>query len=167
MTVKLPEGFTARAAAAADAPAVAACVNAAYEHYVARNGLIPGPMRDDYGQIIADHDDPVIHDDGDVVDDGVVVGVLVLKIASEGFLLDNVAVLPSVQGKGVGRFLLERAEDKALHRGFDSIYLYTQEIMTENRALYERLGYVEYARRRELGLRRIYMRKALTGPQSL
>ena len=34
--------------------------------------------------------------------------------------------------------------------------------MVENRALYERIGYVEYARRHELGLDRIYMRKRLT-----
>ena len=49
--------------------------------------------------------------------------------------------------------------------GYDSIYLYTQEIMTENQALYERIGYVEYARRHEIGLDRIYMRKQLApGP---
>ena len=51
------------------------------------------------------------------------------------------------------------------HAGYDSIYLYTQEIMTENQALYERIGYVEYARRHEIGLDRIYMRKRLApGP---
>jgi ribosomal protein S18 acetylase RimI-like enzyme len=61
----------------------------------------------------------------------------------------------------MGRYLLELAEDKARAAGFDSIYLYTQEVMTENQALYERIGYVEYARRTEIGLNRIYMRKRL------
>ena len=84
------------------------------------------------------------------------------KEAPEGFLLDNVAVAPAQPGTGLGRYLLGLAEEKALARGHDSIYLYTQEIMVENRALYERVGYVEYARRHELGLDRIYMRKQLT-----
>jgi hypothetical protein len=33
--------------------------------------------------------------------------------------------------------------------------------MTENQTLYRRIGYVEYARRTELGLDRVYMRKQL------
>ena len=33
--------------------------------------------------------------------------------------------------------------------------------MTENRFHYARIGYVEYARRTENGLARVYMRKAL------
>ena len=87
--------------------------------------------------------------------------MLLVRSASEGFLLDNIAVLPACQGTGLGRRLLQLAEEKARAAGYDSIYLYTQEIMTENQAIYERIGYVEYARRRESGLDRIYMRKAL------
>ena len=33
--------------------------------------------------------------------------------------------------------------------------------MTENLALYRRIGYVEYARRVEFGLPRVYLRKPL------
>jgi len=134
---------------------VTACVQAAYRHYVARNGKYPAPMRDDYARVIAEHDVTIAERGGEIV------GVLVVKEAAEGFLLDNVAVRPGCQGLGLGRRLLELAEDKARARGYDSIYLYTQEIMTENQAIYERFGYVEYARRRELGLDRVYMRKAL------
>jgi GNAT superfamily N-acetyltransferase len=70
-------------------------------------------------------------------------------------------VRPGHQGAGLGRCLLECAEDKAREAGYTSIYLYTQEIMTENRALYERIGYAEYARRHEVGLHRVYLRKEL------
>ena len=49
-----------------------------------------------------------------------------------------------------------------MRRGFDSVYLYTQQAMSENLALYERVGYVEYARRAEIGLSRTYLRKRLT-----
>lgn len=38
-------------------------------------------------------------------------------------------------GRGVGRALLESAESEARSAGFDSLYLYTHEKMTENLAL--------------------------------
>jgi hypothetical protein len=41
--------------------------------------------------------------------------------------------------------------------------LVTHEVMTENQAIYARLGYVEVERRAEDGFRRIYMEKQLTG----
>jgi ribosomal protein S18 acetylase RimI-like enzyme len=147
--------FLLRPATPDDAPAVSACVKAAYRHYVDRNGKYPAPMLDDYARVIRDHDVSVAERAGKIV------GVLVVWEAGEGFLLDNVAVHPDGQGAGIGRRLLELAERKALTAGYDSIYLYTQEIMVENQALYARIGYVEYARRTELGLDRIYMRKAL------
>jgi ribosomal protein S18 acetylase RimI-like enzyme len=53
------------------------------------------------------------------------------------------------------------AESEARSAGFDSIYLYTHEKMTENQALYAKIGYVEYARRLDGGLPRVYMRKRL------
>jgi ribosomal protein S18 acetylase RimI-like enzyme len=158
MAPSLPEhlkDLTVRAAAPDDAAGAAACIRAAYEHYVLRNGKLPGPMLDDYAELIPDNDVTVAERDGEVV------AVLLVKEASEGFLLDNIAVLPSFQGTGLGRYLVELAEEKACAAGYDSIYLYTQEIMTENQALYRRIGYVEYARRTEIGLDRVYMRKQL------
>jgi GNAT superfamily N-acetyltransferase len=147
--------FLVRPAVADDAPAVAACVEAAYRHYVERNGKFPAPMLDDYAQVIGEHDVTVAERGPDVA------GVLVVREAEEGFLLDNIAVRPDCQGTGVGRRLLQLAEDKARESGYDSIYLYTQEIMIENQALYARIGYTEYARRHEVGLDRVYMRKQL------
>ena len=48
------------------------------------------------------------------------------------------------------------------HRdGFAFIHLYTHEKMTENQAMYAKLGYVEFDRRTEHGFARVYMRKAL------
>jgi ribosomal protein S18 acetylase RimI-like enzyme len=153
--VDLPAGYSVRTAVPDDATGAVACVHAAYEHYIKRNGKVPGPMLDDYTELIPAHDVTVAERDGEIV------AVLLVKEASEGFLLDNIAVLPACQGAGLGRYLLELAEAKARAAGHDSIYLYTQEVMTENQALYERIGYVEYARRTEIGLNRIYMRKQL------
>lgn len=149
--------YTARAAAPDDAAGVAACVVAAYRHYIARNGLVPEPMVLDYGEVIRDREVTVVERDGEVA------AVLVLDpAAEEGFLLENVAVLPTHQRRGLGRCLLAYAEAEALRQGYHSIYLYAQEIMTENVALYELIGYVEYARRVELGLPRVYLRKQLS-----
>jgi len=158
MRLELParlSEYTARTATSDDASRVAACVAAAYAHYIDRNGLVPGPMREDYGEVLRDSQVTVVEGGGDIV------AVLVLKVAEEGFLLDNVAVDPAHQGKGLGRWLLAHAEAEARRQSYDSIYLYTQEAMTENIALYGGIGYVEYARRLEIGLSRVYLRKQL------
>ena len=142
-------------ATGADAPKVAALVDAAYGHYVERIGMPPRPMTDDYTEVIANQHVTVAESHGTIV------GVIVLTVAEEGFLIDNVAVDPSDRGKGLGRALLEFAEAEALRAGFDSIYLYTHEKMTENLALYSRIGYVEYDRRSQGEFSLVYMRKYL------
>jgi N-acetylglutamate synthase-like GNAT family acetyltransferase len=158
MPPELPEHlgeYTARAAAPDDASGAAACATEAYEHYVTRNGLVPVPMRQDYTEVIRDFQVTVVEHDGGIV------AVLALAATGEGFLLDNIAIAPAHQGNGLGRVLLEYAESEARRQGFDSIYLYAQEIMTENLARYRRIGYVEYDRRVEFGLHRVYLRKPL------
>ena len=112
-------------------------------------------MLDDYARLIGDGRVHVIEHDGDVV------GILVLIPREDAMLLDNVAVSPSAQGLGLGRALLKFAEAAAVDAGFRLIRLYTNEAMTENIALYTRIGYSETHRVEEKGLRRVYMTKAL------
>ena len=112
-------------------------------------------MTTDYGKVIQECRATVVEDRDRII------GVLVLAVTEEGFLLENVAVDPSHRGKGLGRILLEFAEAEARREGFESIYLYTHEKMTENQALYAKIGYVEFERRTEKGLPRVYMRKLL------
>lgn len=133
--------------------AVSAVVHAAYQHYIARIGKPPGPMLDNYAQRITDGQTWVWHDAKRIA------GILVLEETSAGLLLDNIAVLPEYQGKGAGRALLEFAEAEARQRGFDAIHLYTHALMTENIALYRRIGYTETRRITEKGYDRIYMTK--------
>ena len=148
-------GVTLRPATAADVPRLAALVDAAYGHYVERIGMPPGPMTDDYAAVVRDHRVTVAEHGGEVA------GLIVLRVTGEGFLIDNVAVDPVRQGRGVGRALLELAEREAAAAGFDSLYLYTHELMSENLALYARIGYVEYDRRSFGAGNHVYMRKQL------
>ena len=147
--------YSFRSATGADAPKVAALVNAAYGHYVERIGIMPRPMTDDYAEVIANQQVTVAESNGAIV------GVIVLTVEDEGFLIDNVAVDPSQRGKGLGKALLEFAEAEALRAGFDFVYLYTHEKMTENLALYSRIGYVEYDRRSQGEFSLVYLRKHL------
>jgi ribosomal protein S18 acetylase RimI-like enzyme len=144
-----------RPATAADVPRLTELVQAAYGHYVERLGGPPRPLTDDYADVVRSQPVTVAERGGEVI------GLIVLGVEEEGFVVDNVAVDPSHQGSGVGRVLLEHAEIEARRAGFDSIYLYTHERMTENLALYSRIGYVEYDRRLHGEACLVYLRKEL------
>jgi ribosomal protein S18 acetylase RimI-like enzyme len=148
-------GHSFRAAGVEDASNVAELIDAAYRHYVERIGGPPRPMTDDYAEVIRDRRVTVAEAHGAIV------GVIVLAVTDEGFLVDNVAVHPAHRGSGLGRALLELAEAEARRAGFDSIYLYTHERMTENLGLYARIGYVEYDRRSQGAFSLVYLRKQL------
>ena len=144
-----------RPATLADAEPVAACVAAAYWHYIPIIGRTPGPMLDDYAQIIAQHTVWVMEDDNAIV------GLIVLMQKEYGMLLDNVAIHPTYQGRGLGKRLMQWAEKEVVRRGFEAIHLYTHEKMTQNINIYSKMGYLETERRHEYGFNRVYMRKCL------
>jgi N-acetylglutamate synthase-like GNAT family acetyltransferase len=144
-----------RPATSSDAAEVTATVCEAYVHYIERIGTQPGPMLRNYSDVIkADQ----VHV---AVVAGRIVGTMTLKTTDEGYFLENVAVRPAVKGSGIGRSLLQLAEVEARRHGFESIYLSTHELMSENRALYARIGYVEYDHRVINGFPRVFLRKAL------
>ena len=76
-------------------------------------------------------------------------------------LLENVAVLPSHHGRGLGRALLELAEERATVAGLGRIRLHTHVSMVENQRLYERIGYAETHREGEPGWVRVFYEKRL------
>lgn len=147
--------FTLRPARSADAPAIAQLVDAAYLPYVERIGFLPRPMRDDYVEVIQRQRVTVAEENDSVV------GVIVLDQTVEGFVINNVAVAPTARGTGLGKTLLLFAENEARRAGFDSIYLYTHERMTENLELYQKIAYREYARRSHGDFSLVYLRKPL------
>lgn len=144
-----------RPATVEDVAAIEAIVQAAYSPYIERIGRKPGPMLEDYRQLIEAGGVHVLDNAGRVQ------GFVILIEADNALLLDNLAVAPDAQGLGFGRQLMDFAERQAIGAGYAAIRLYTNEAMSENIALYRRRGYVETHRAEEHGLRRVYMTKSL------
>jgi GNAT superfamily N-acetyltransferase len=69
--------------------------------------MLPGPMTDDYAEVIRNRQVTVAEHHGAIA------GIIVLTVTDEAFLVDNVAVHPSHRGTGLGRALLEFAEAEA------------------------------------------------------
>lgn len=150
----MPE-IAIRLAKETDIPAIKKCVDGAFGKYIERIGKPPAPMLLDYPAHVNEGKVWVAEYHGNLC------GVLVLFPTEQGFYLDTIAVSPSFQGIGVGRALLQFAEQEALRHGFTSIYLCTNVKMTENQILYPKIGYVEYDRCMEDGYDRIFYRKQL------
>ncbi|UVF18301.1 GNAT family N-acetyltransferase [Microvirga terrae] len=144
-----------RLAVPRDLADVEAIVQSTYAGYIPLIGQKPGPMSDDYSALIETRSVHVL------VGEGRILGVLVLIPEPDTMLLDNVAVSPDAQGRGYGRLLIAFAERLAIERGLKAVRLYTNEAMSENIRLYERLGFVETHRAQEKGFRRVYMTKPL------
>jgi N-acetylglutamate synthase-like GNAT family acetyltransferase len=92
---------------------------------------------------------------------GTIVGLLVLVARPDHLLLENVAVDPALQARGIGARLLATAEEQAAALGLSEIRLYTNVAMTENLSYYPRHGYAQTHRAREDGFDRIYFSKRL------
>ena len=142
-----------RLAADADAPALARIAVAAYQHYVPRIGRPPAPMTADYTAAVRRGQAWVAAVDGEVA------GFIVLISRPGYLLLENVAVLPAAQGRGIGARLLAKAEDRARALHVPEIRLYTNAAMTENLAYYPRHGYTETHRSQQDGFHRVFFRK--------
>ena len=90
-----------------------------------------------------------------------VTGLISLIPEDHSLLVENLAVHPAAQGTGLGRALMDFAEQQARRLRLPRLTLYTHEVMTENQAIYAHLGYRETARRTENGYHRVFMQKEL------
>jgi ribosomal protein S18 acetylase RimI-like enzyme len=144
-----------RPATTDDIDAIAAAARAAYTRYVERIGREPAPMVADFAALVAAGEVEVLALGGEVA------GFIVMRPGADHLFIENVAVHPDHQGRGLGQRLLARAESEAGARGLPALRLYTNVKMTENFPFYEALGFVETERRREDGFDRVYMEKRL------
>jgi len=129
-----------RPAVAADLDGIEALVGAAYGKYVPRIGRKPRPMLADYRAALVEHQLWVIERDQCLA------GVLELIPGDGHLMIENVAVTPEFQRRGIGRKLIAFAEGEARRQGFSVLRLYTNAFFTENIALYLGLGFREIQR---------------------
>ncbi|GAA1542316.1 GNAT family N-acetyltransferase [Actinomadura kijaniata] len=143
-----------RPAVAADRGPVERIVTAAYTPWIEVLGVRPLPMEADYGALIGA---------GRVWVTDPPAGLVVLVPEDGCLLVENVAVDPAFQGRGLGRRLMAFAEERARALGLSRLRLYTNALMARNIALYERLGYRETGRETfPTGHRAVHMDKSLT-----
>lgn len=141
-----------------DVDALTAVAHAAFSPYIGRLGDIePWPMHVDYAEKVALGHTWVADDDGEVV------GLLVLEPHEDHLLLDVIGVTPAYHGTGIGRRLLDAADEQARAMGLPEVRLYTNVVMTENLAYYPRHGYVETHRQQAGPYHRVFFTKTLTG----
>jgi len=141
-----------RAATAADAPRIGAVARAGYDIYVSRIGRPPAPMVADFAAHIAAGEVVVVETGGSIA------GYMVSWPEADAYFIDNIAVDPDRQRRGLGRALIDYAAAEARRLGLPAVRLYTNVAMTENRAMYARLGFVETHHTTEDGFHRVYLR---------
>lgn len=146
-----------RLALAQDVPAIADLIDAAYQHYVPILGRKPRPMLDDHAARTARGENFVCEDDG------VLLGVIALAQEQPAALhIFNIAIHPDAQGQGLLRQLLAFAEARARDEGLPLLTLYTNQLMTRNRAIYARLGFTEVGTEEANGYRIVFMQRPVT-----
>jgi GNAT superfamily N-acetyltransferase len=146
-----------RRASAADVVNVRTLTRSAYAKWVPLIGREPLPMTADYDRAVADH---II----DLWEEGEQLLALIEVIpASDHLLIENIAVRPDQQGKGLGDKLLHHAEGLGRSLRFNEIQLCTNAAFASNLSFYSRRGYREYRRRGTVvqGSVTVFMRKQI------
>ena len=142
-----------RRAVAEDHKIIIAIAQKAYEKYVERMGKEPAPMR------------PVIQKE-DVVficeDNKQIIAFAILVKINDQIILDNIAVDPTHQKKGIGNNFIKFIEEYLMEQKVNKYQLYTNEMMFENIDWYQKIGFKIFKKVTEKGFNRIYFEKELS-----
>jgi len=151
--------LTFRRANENDAETVRALTHAAYAKWVAVIGRRPKPMNVDYEHAVRAHQIDLAYLDGELA------GVIEIIPAADHLLLENLAVTPAHQRKGLGRRMMARVEALARARGLTLVRLYTNKAFASNLAFYQKLGYaIEREEPIKGGGTLVYFAKTLRNP---
>jgi GNAT superfamily N-acetyltransferase len=126
---------TLRRGGPADAAAIRDLTRAAYARWVPLIGREPLPMTADYDAAVLRHRFDLAYADGALV------GLIETVDEGDVLLVENVAVSPAVQGRGLGSRLMAHAETIARALGRPRLRLYTNRRFEANVRLYLALGY--------------------------
>ncbi|MDR3507918.1 MAG: GNAT family N-acetyltransferase [Caulobacteraceae bacterium] len=144
-------------ATSADAEDVRALTRSAYAKWVAVIGREPKPMGADYAHAVENHRIDLLYRDG------VLAALIEMIPQPDHLLIENVAVSPDFQKRGLGRALMTHAEAVAAAMGLGLLRLYTNQRFEENVRLYQGLGYQIDSEEAFAGGVVVHMSKALRG----
>lgn len=151
-----------RAAEAADAPAIAATIAAAFEQY--RGRLVPesSAFRETPEAIVKQ----LASDSGAIVAErnGMMLGCVMTELLEGDLYFGRLAILPAARGLGLAKLLIAAVEDDARARGLPGVRLGVRIALPDNRRLFNSLGYREISREAHPGFDHptsINMRKPL------
>ncbi|TPI43882.1 GNAT family N-acetyltransferase [Mesorhizobium sp. B3-1-6] len=145
-----------RPAEPADAAAIKAVVREAYAKWVPAIGREPLPMRADYDKAVREHRFEL------AIENGCIIGLIETIARDDHIWIENVAVAPEAQGRGIGRKLLDSAERKAVEAGLRELRLLTNSAFMTNVSLYKRLGYAIDREEPFMNGTTVYMSKSLS-----
>ncbi|WP_459462803.1 GNAT family N-acetyltransferase [Rhizobium sp. No.120] len=131
----MAEEIFLRAATDADVGPILALTREAYGKWVPLIGREPLPMTADYAEAVRKHRIDLLEADGELV------ALIEMVPAADHLLIENIAVSPRHQGRGIGRRLLAHAEQVAASLRVNDIRLYTNKRFAENVELYLKNGY--------------------------
>jgi ribosomal protein S18 acetylase RimI-like enzyme len=138
-----------------DAAAIRALTCEAYAKWIAVIGREPKPMTADYVQALRTHRFDLLHIDGALA------ALIETAAMADHLLIENLAVAPSFQARGLGRKLMAQAETVANSAGLSEIRLYTNKLFAENLRFYGGLGYRVDREEAFLGGQIVHMSKSL------
>ena len=118
-----------------DVAAIRALTRAAYAKWVPIIGREPMPMMADYAQAVRTHRFDLLEREGALV------ALIETILHPDHLWVENLAVSPAHQRQGLGRWMLNHAEDAARSLGHSAIKLVTNQAFTTNVAFYQRAGF--------------------------
>lgn len=150
----MSERFRFKVADAEDIERIRALTLRAYEKWIAITPRKPRPMTADYNESFLTNRFDLLLEGDDLI------GLVETVPQDNELMIVNVAVEPAHQGRGFGRCLMQQAEALAQSAALAATRLYTNKLMAENIALYERLGYqFEKETHHDLGTVAVHMVK--------
>jgi ribosomal protein S18 acetylase RimI-like enzyme len=145
-----------RTAHSQDVEMIRDVVRSAYAKWIPVIGREPRPMTADYQRAVQEHQIDLMYVGSRMV------GLIEMSLREDHLWIENVAVGPGDQGRGLGRQLLAHAERRALESGRAEIRLLTNAAFEANVTLYEKTGYAVVEREAFMGGMTVHMSKKLS-----
>ena len=130
-------------------------VRLAYARWVPIIGREPRPMQADYARAVLEHRIDLL------VEGGALVALIETDMRSDHLWIENIAVHPDHQGRGIGTRLVAHAARLARAEGRRELQLLTNAAFLANVRLYERLGFVTWKTEPWRQSTTLYMRRPL------